>query len=158
MQHVYSIMFRDILYAQVLAVWEETKYAAFFFFFPSDFFKFTDLQRICLFYQWQLFFQQCQSREDLLNRGKKTTLLEHLIPGGHWLKSSTNHSQHERSNTDIVFKGLLNNSYWHKCSIIIRLYWLVSNCCGSSPETGMQHQSTVAADPLQQTLQWNSLL
>lgn len=47
MQYVYSVMFRDILHAQALAVWEKTEYTAIFL----SFLKFTDLQRICFFHQ-----------------------------------------------------------------------------------------------------------
>jgi len=62
MQRVYTVVLKDTSWAQALAVWEEAEYAAFF----SDFFKFTDLQRICCFHQWQVFFKWCQSEEDLL--------------------------------------------------------------------------------------------
>lgn len=66
MQYVYSVMFRDILHAQALAVWEKTEYTAIFL----SFLKFTDLQRICFFHQWQVLFKQCQL-EDLLKRKER---------------------------------------------------------------------------------------
>ena len=39
MQHVYSVMFRDILHAQALAVWEKTEYTAIFLSFLEDLLK-----------------------------------------------------------------------------------------------------------------------
>lgn len=47
MQHVYSVMFRDISHAQALDVAEKTEYAAIFL----GFLNFTDLQGICFFHQ-----------------------------------------------------------------------------------------------------------
>lgn len=80
---------------------EEAEYAAFFW----DFFQIRWPAKNLLLPSMTGFFKTVSVRGRFTKeRGKKTTLLQHLFPGGHWLKSWANHSQHERSNTDIVVR------------------------------------------------------
>lgn len=67
MQHVYNVMFRDISYAQALAVREDTLCCLFLRFFSNS----LTCKEFASSINDKYFFKQCQTGEDLLKREER---------------------------------------------------------------------------------------